>query len=937
MSRYGLAALFCFLHVSISWAQLNRNQSSTMNKLASRAGNSSWDTSGPDPCIWRGVVCEGGSVTHLSLSRLDLSDPALLSLVCELDTLQSLDLSLNLFTSISSGFLSNCGGLNGLKAINFTMNVLSGPLPHFVGFSALESLDLSGNTLGGSIGFQLDGLSQLRSLSLSNNRFGGSLPTKLGNGTNLQELQLSKNQFEGVIPDELLDYRNLTLLDLSGNLLFGSVPDKIGELFRLDTLILSSNGFSGEIPSRLSNIKTLMRFSANQNHFSGSVPRGLSRYLKVLDLSTNKFEGSIPEGLLAPPNLESVDLTNNTLRGPIPGNISTNLFRLRLSHNSLNGSIPQEIGKLSKLMYLELDDNGLTGVIPAILGNCTKLQLLDLGQNRFEGSVPKEIGNLPNLVILKLEMNHLSGQIPSEFSRLKNLNILNCSWNSLSGEIPSVIFNPEKLANLILNDNEFDGPIPDAVSDSKYLLELQLGNNKLSGRIPRMPPILQIALNLSGNLFNGTIPPTLDGLRNLEVLDISNNEFTGGIPAFLTHLSSLTQLVLSNNQLSGTIPNFNPKMNLTYSGNKGLVLPPPASGSSPTSSSKKKTPAALAILVAVGSAALALGLVAVGYLFISRRLSRVEDVSAQTEEARPQVIVGHLLTIDGIHRSNLNFSKALEAVNSPANVMLKSRFTTFYKATMPSGMSYCVKKINWGDKIFQLGNNERFGQVMEALAKLNNSRIMVPLAYGLTKDDAFLFYEYNHKGTLFDLLHKSVGCYIDWPSRYSIALGVAQGLAYLHVCSDPVLLLDLSSKSILLKSLNEPQIADIELSKVTDPSKSNGTFSKIAGSVGYVPPEYAYTMRVTMAGNVYSFGVVLLELLTGRQPVAEGIELAKWVVSTSSQGNLDQLLDSRLIKTSVADQNQMLSLLNIAQACVSVEPAARPKIKDVVRMLLKAR
>ncbi|XP_068663548.1 leucine-rich repeat receptor-like tyrosine-protein kinase PXC3 [Aristolochia californica] len=909
-----------------------------MNKLASLIEKSSVEPSGPNPCFWQWVKCEQGSVSHLSLSRLDLSDLAVLSLVCDLDSLQSLDLSLNKFTSLSSDFLSNCGRLDGLKLINFTMNQLSGPLPDFVGFSSLESLDLSGNSLNGGIGSQLDGLSQIRSLNLSNNQIGGSLPTKLGNGTTLQELQLSKNLFFGVIPDELLDYRNLTFLDLSWNRLTGSVPDKIGELFRLDTLILSSNDFSGELPLSLSNIMSLSRFSANQNRFSGSIPWGLTRYLKVLDLSTNKFNGSIPENLLSPPNLKSVDLTYNSLRGPIPGNISTDLFRLRLSHNSLNGSIPQAIGDLSKLMYLELNDNGLTGVIPANLGNCKNLQLLDLGQNGFEGSVPKEIGSLRDLVSLKLEMNHLSGQIPMEFSQLKNLTTLNCSGNSLSGEIPSVIFNSEKLSNLILSDNELDGSIPDAVSDSNNLLELQLGKNKLSGKIPRMPPSLQIALNLSGNLFNGSIPPTLDSLMNLEVLDLSNNEFTGEIPTFLTHLSSLTHLVLLNNQLSGILPNFNPKINVSISGNKVFFPPPLISGSHPTPSSKKNIPAVLVILVAVGSAALALGLVAVGYIFISRRLSRVEDIHPQSEEEHPQVIVSHLLTIDGIHQSSLNFSKALEAVNSPANLMLQSRFATFYKATMPSGMNYCVKKINWGEKILQLGNNERFGQVMEALARLSNSRIMIPLAYALTKDDAFLLYEYNHKGTLFDFLHKSLGSSMDWPSRYSIALGVAQGLAYLHGCSDPVLLLDLSSKSILLKSLTLPQIADIELSNVIDPSKINGSFSKIAGSVGYVPPEYAYTMRVTMAGNVYSFGVVLLELLTGKQPVTEGTELAKWVLSASAQSDVrDQILDSRISKTTVADRNQMLSVLNVAQACVSVSPDARPKIKNVVRMLLNAR
>ncbi|KAM7515208.1 hypothetical protein LguiA_004791 [Lonicera macranthoides] len=134
---------------------------------------------------------------------------------------------------------------------------------------------------------------------------------------------------------------------------------------------------------------------------------------------------------------------------------------------------------------------------------------------------------------------------------------------------------------------------------------------------------------------------------------------------------------------------------------------------------------------------------------------------------------------------------------------------------------------------------------------------------------------------------------LDLLSHYSIAIEVAQDLAFLHgSTSGPILLLDLSSKSILLKSLMEPQVGDIEVYKVIDPSKSTGSLSAVAGSVGYIPPKYAYTMIVTMAGNIYSFGVILLELVTGKAGVSEGIELAKWVSSKSTRkGKWDHILD----------------------------------------------
>ncbi|KAK9270943.1 hypothetical protein L1049_026531 [Liquidambar formosana] len=281
----------------------------------------------------------------------------------------------------------------------------------------------------------------------------------------------------------------------------------------------------------------------------------------------------------------------------------------------------------------------------------------------------------------------------------------------------------------------------------------------------------------------------------------------------------------------------------------------------------------------------------------------------------------------------------MEAVADPSNIMMKTRFSTYYKAVMPSGTSYFIKKLNWSDKIFQLGSHERFRQELEVLGRFSNPNVMTPLAYVLTIDCAYLFYEFAQKGTLFSVLHGSLGNALDWASRYSIAVGVAQGLAFLHGCtSGPVLLLDLSSKCILLKSLKEPQVGEIELCKVIDPSKSTGSLSTIAGSVGYIPPEYAYTMRVTMAGNVYSFGVILLELLTGKPAVSEGIELAKWALSNSvQQDKWDHILDFNVSRASLAVRSQMLALLKVALACVGVSPEARPKMKSVLRMLLNAR
>lgn len=851
-----------------------------MTKLYEMLQNTSGNSSFPwgfvnkssNPCSWKGVTCNSrnSSVVKLSLSLFSISSSEILPVVCQIDSLESLDLSKNSVSSIPDAFMSACGGINGLKLLNFSMNKLVGSLPTFNGFQMLEYLDLSGNLLNGNITLQLDELDSLKSLNLSYNQFAGPLPTNLGRKNLLQELQLSTNSFTGEIPVQIIKYGNLTLIDLSHNKLSGSIPDRLGELSKLQILVLSANFLSGGIPNSLVNIPTLSRFAANQNQFVGNIPAGITTNLKNLDLSFNKLNGTLPQDLLSPPNLRSIDLSSNLLEGPIPSDISLGLFRLRLGSNLLNGTISfRSFGRLIELTYLELDNNRLTGVIPSELGLCRSLALLNLAHNRLTGSLPAPLGNLTNLQVLNLQQNELIGFIPYQLTNLQILQRMNFSSNSIHGSIPISISRLQHLTNLDLRENNLSGSIPNSIGTLNSLLELQLGNNQLSGDIPAMPSSLQIALNLSNNLFQGRIPETLSRLTALEVLDLSDNKFSGEIPDFLTKMTGLTLLVLSNNQLSGDKPTFKPYVVVMTSGN-GLR---DTSSNAPSASPKQKKTVSLGVVIgAAAAAALAAGLFTLIVILISRRYYRVNDIHLQSEGAitEQQLIQGNLLTANGIHRSNIDFIKAMEVVANTSNIILKTKFSTYYKAVMPSGVSYLVKKLNWSDKIFQLGNHERFGEELEVIGKLSNSNVMIPLAYALTVDSAYLFYDFALKGTLFDVLHGSSESTLTWASRYSIAIGVAQGLSFLHGCpSGPILLLDLSSKSILLKSLNEPQIGDIELCKVIDPSRSTASLSTVAGSVGYIPPgnAHAYTFypmisflytTVFKCCEIYCFSVAIL-------------------------------------------------------------------------------
>ncbi|RCV35966.1 hypothetical protein SETIT_7G281600v2 [Setaria italica] len=946
-----LPFLFLFHHAPVaagadapsSQPSLDKTQEAIMKDLLRIVGSSSWsNTTTSNPCKWSGVNCtrSGSSwvVTNITLPNCGISNSSIFASICRLESLLALDLSRNSLTNLTTQFFSpSCSTKEGLRLLNLSSNMLSHPLSNFSAFPQLEVLDLSLNSFTSeNLSADLGSFLKLRSLNVSANKLTGEVPTSMVGS--LLELVLSGNQLNGSIPPDLFKYENLTLLDLSQNFLTGVVPDKFMKLSKLETLLLSGNKLIGEIPPSLSNVRTLSRFAANQNNFNGSVPSNITKHVRMLDLSYNNLNGTIPLDFLSHPGLQSVDLTTNMLEGSIPRNFSPSLYRLRLGGNRLSGNISDSICDGMGLTYLELDNNQLTGNIPSELGNCKNLSLLSLASNKLQGQVPPAISSLDKLVVLKLQNNSLNGPIPYAFSDLKSLSILNLSQNLLTGEIPSGIFELQKLSILDLHDNSISGAIPISVSLSKALIELNLGNNALAGTIPTMPTTLTTSLNLSHNNLSGSIPSDIGYLSELEILDLSYNSLSGEVPSSLGNLQSLTQLVLSYNDLSGSVPIFRQNVSIRIEGNPDVVNGTGDKNGIHTTSTRKRHTIVIIIFTIAGALVGLCLLAAIVMMSLSKRIYRVEDEGLSAGESVPQITNGCLITMNSIHTSAIEFTKAMEAVCNHQNIFLKTRFCTYYKVVMPNGSTYSVKKLNSSDKIFQIGNQEKFAREIEVLGKLTNSNVMVPLAYILTADSAYLLYEHGYKGTVSDLLHGEKSDNIDWPSRYSIALGVAQGLTFLHGCTQPVLLLDLSTRTIHLKSSNEPQIGDIELYKIIDPSRSTGSFSTIAGTVGYIPPEYAYTMRLTMAGNVYSFGVILLELLTGKPSVSDGIELAKWALSLSGRPEQrEQILDTRVSGTSIAVHSQMLSVLNIALSCVAFSPDARPKMRNVLRMLFNAK
>ncbi|KAE9585281.1 hypothetical protein Lal_00018248 [Lupinus albus] len=820
--------------------------------------------------------------------------------------------------------------------------------------SMVEKIDLAHRNLRGNVTLMSE-LKALKQLDLSNNNFDGLIPTAFGNLSHLEVLDLSSNKFRGSIPQQLGVLRSLKSLNLSNNVLVGEIPMELQGLEELQDFQISSNHLSGVIPSWVGNLTNLRLFTAYENSLGGRIPDslGMISELRILNLHSNQLEGPIPASVFAPGKLEILVLTQNNFSGVLPDEIGNcrALSNVRIGNNYIVGSIPKTIGNLSGLTYFEADNNNLSGEIVSEFSRCSNLTLLNLAENGFTGIIPPEFGKLMNLQELILSGNSLFGDIPKSILSCKNLNKLDISNNRFNGTIPNEICSVTRLQYLLLDQNSMRGEIPHEIGSCAKLLELQLGSNYLSGTIP--PEIghirnLQIALNLSFNHLHGPLPPELGRLDKLVSLDVSNNRLSGNIPDELKGMLSLIEVNFSNNLFGGPVPTFVPFQKCpssSFLGNKGLCGEPLNSSCGDLYDEHKNYHHRVSyriILAVIGSGlAVFMSVTVVVLLFMIRE--RQEKVAKEADKIvddrandNPTVIAGSVF-VDNL-RQAIDLDAVVKATLKDSNKVSSGTFSTVYKAVMPSGMVLSVRRLKSIDKTIIQHQNKMIRE-LERLGKVSHANIVQPIGYVIYEDVALLLHHYFPDGTLAQLLHEStrqLDYQPNWPERLSVAIGLAEGLAFLHHVA--IIHLDISSGNVLLDANSKPLLGEIEISKLLDPSKGTGSISAVAGSFGYIPPEYAYTMQVTAPGNVYSYGVVLLEILTTRQPVdeefGEGVDLVKWVHSAPVRGETpEQILDARLSTVSFGWRKDMLAALKVALLCTDNTPAKRPKMKNVVEML----
>ncbi|XP_039034956.1 receptor-like protein kinase 5 [Hibiscus syriacus] len=918
---------------------------------------SSWNNRDDTPCNWRGISCNSltGRVESVTLPDSELAGPFPL-FICRLPSLHSVLLVNNSINSSLPVGISEC---RNLTTLDLSQNLLVGSLPHslatiptlqklilfgnnfsgeipasFAQFQRLEYLNLAGNLLDGAIPAALGNISTLKELDLAYNPFFPThIPSELGNLTNLEQLFLASCNIVGQIPSSFGRLVHLQNLDLSLNRLTGSIPSSISELKSIEQIELFNNSLTGELPLNMGNLTTLKRFDASMNELTGAIPAGLcGLQLESLNLYYNRLEGALPQSITRSETLHELKLFNNKLSGSLPSQLGANspLQSLDLSYNRFSGEIPENLCAKRQLEDIILIYNSFSGKIPESLGRCTSLRRVRFKHNRFSGQIPDHFWGLPKVFLLELAENSFSGKIPKTISSSHNLSILSISNNGFAGSLPDEIGSLEALVEMSASGNGFTGQVPRSLVNLSNLVKLDLSENKIDGTIPEGVKGLKNLneLNLANNRLSGSIPNDIGSLPVLNYLDLSSNSFSGEVPIELQNLK-LNVLNLSNNQLSGELPPLYAKeiYRNSFVGNPGLcgdldALCPKIS--------RSKNENSMWILTSIFILAGLVFVLGVVWFFIKYRSFKKIKKSATITKWRSFHKIGF---------SEYDIAGCLKE----ENVIGRGASGKVYKVLLSNGDAVAVKKISGGVKkgdSLSAADTERdeFETEVETLGKIRHKNIVRLWCCCNAGDGQLLVYEYMPNGSLGDLLHGSKGGLLDWPTRYKIALDAADGLSYLHHdCVPPIVHRDVKSNNILLDGEFSARVADFGVAKIVKRvGKAAESMSVIAGSYGYIAPEYAYTLRVNEKSDIYSFGVVIFELVTGKTPTDPEFgekDMVKWVCSAYNQNGVEQVIDPRLDSTY---KEQICRVLDIGILCTNDFPINRPSMRKVVKLLQEA-
>ncbi|KZV49906.1 putative LRR receptor-like serine/threonine-protein kinase [Dorcoceras hygrometricum] len=784
-------------------------------------------------------------------------------------------------------------------------------------------------------------------------------------GEKIVKFEASGFGLSGVIPETTIGkLTNLEYLDLSNNEI-SALPSDFWSLGSLKSLNLSYNQISGNLPNNIGNFGQLLSLDLSFNAFSGNIPESVSSItsLQALNLSNNMFESRIPWGITRCPWLVSIDLSANKLFGRLPegfGASFPNLKLLNLAENEISGRGSDFVG-MSSVVHLNISSNLFKGSVGGVLEG--PLEVIDLSRNQFQGHIATvTVGstfNWSNLRYLDVSENQFSGEFTNRLNQVQNLIHLNLACNRFTKQGFLNVDFPTNLEYLNLSETNLIGSIPSSFSQLIHLRTLDLSKNHLSGHIP---------------------PLATD---NLEVLDVSYNNLTGGIPLMLIQkFHEMERVNFSYNNLSFCGSQIS--SDVLQTSFIGSVSSCPIAANSALFKSKSQRHGGLKLALALSLSMICL---LVGLLFLAFRCRRktkmwvVKQRSFREEQAISGPFSFHTdsttwvadvkqatsVPVVVFEKPLLNFTFAdlLSATShfDRGTLLAEGRFGPVYGGVLPGGIHVAVKVLVHGSTL----TDEEAARELEHLGRIKHPNL-VPLAgYCLAGDRRIAIYEYMENGNLQNLLYDlplgvqatedwstdtwddenngiqnvgSEGSPATWKFRHNIALGMARALAFLHHgCSPPIIHRDVKASSVYLDSNLEPRLSDFGLSKIFG-SELEDEITR--GSPGYMPPELLDPERSspntpTPKSDVYGFGVVLLELITGKKPVGDDYpeekeaKLVSWVRGLVRTNKESRGIDMKIRGT--APDAQIIEALKIGYLCTAEVPSKRPSMQQVVGLL----